>query len=477
MMLGPTASQPTTVTYTDDAFGRRLTRTETLAGTATTTHRFLYGTGRLPMAEEDATGRIERLYLYGTKAHVPVVAIDIASDGTKTSYRILSDHLGLVRRVVELTSGEVMQATDYDAWGNITSETLAAGFGPLPFGYAGGLHDRTTGLVRFGAREYDPRLGRWLQPDPIGFAGGDSNLYAYVGGNPVLYHDPSGRVSNSTLDSVAEFSAGVGDVLTMGIGGWARDRLGFGVNECSDAYENGSWAGEAADLLLGGGIKSGAKWGAKAAKNLLKNGCFASGALVLAEDGLVPIENVPLATPSGRSTRGRTSGRTTRSPRPSSPMTCRSSSSATSPPTARRVPSRSPKSTRSGSATSAGSPPQRSSPATSSSPHAAAGSASPAAPGSPPPARCTISRSMALTPTSSPLRTAGRGCGFITAAAFPLIRRSSSTSFVMLPVTLKIRSRIGDCFSAWPMIPRQRSETDSGTKFQLALLQMEPKFG
>ena len=39
---------------------------------------------------------------------------------------------------------------------------------------------------------YDPSIGRWLTPDPIGFAGGDVNLYGFVGNAPTNYVDPSG---------------------------------------------------------------------------------------------------------------------------------------------------------------------------------------------------------------------------------------------------------------------------------------------
>jgi uncharacterized protein RhaS with RHS repeats len=46
--------------------------------------------------------------------------------------------------------------------------------------------------VRFGAREYDPETGRWTTKDPIGFAGGDANLYAYGGNDPVNVVDPVG---------------------------------------------------------------------------------------------------------------------------------------------------------------------------------------------------------------------------------------------------------------------------------------------
>jgi uncharacterized protein RhaS with RHS repeats len=47
--------------------------------------------------------------------------------------------------------------------------------------------------VRFGARDYDAETGRWTSKDPMGFAGGDANLYGYVVGNPVNGIDATGR--------------------------------------------------------------------------------------------------------------------------------------------------------------------------------------------------------------------------------------------------------------------------------------------
>lgn len=59
-------------------------------------------------------------------------------------------------------------------------------------GYAGGLEDRATGLVRFGARDYEPATGRWTAKDPIGFAGEDPNLFVYASSGPVDLIDPDG---------------------------------------------------------------------------------------------------------------------------------------------------------------------------------------------------------------------------------------------------------------------------------------------
>jgi RHS repeat-associated protein len=78
---------------------------------------------------------------------------------------------------------------DYDAFGNVLSDTNP---GFQPFGFAGGIYDPDTKLVRFGARDYDPDVGRWTAKDPIKFNGGDANLYGYVLGDPVGFTDPIG---------------------------------------------------------------------------------------------------------------------------------------------------------------------------------------------------------------------------------------------------------------------------------------------
>ena len=63
----------------------------------------------------------------------------------------------------------------------------------IPFGFAGGLYDRDTGLVRFGYRDYDPDIGRWTAKGPIFFGGGDTDLYGYCLNDPVNGVDPTGN--------------------------------------------------------------------------------------------------------------------------------------------------------------------------------------------------------------------------------------------------------------------------------------------
>jgi RHS repeat-associated protein len=90
---------------------------------------------------------------------------------------------------VEVNTGQVVEQIDYDEFGNVISDTNP---GLTPFGYSGGLYDRDTKLLRFGARDYDAETGRWTCKDPIGYSGGDSNFYGYVGNDPVNFIDSSG---------------------------------------------------------------------------------------------------------------------------------------------------------------------------------------------------------------------------------------------------------------------------------------------
>lgn len=137
-----------------------------------------------PVAELDGQGNVVARFVYGEKANVPAYMV---KDGK--TYRVVSDHLGSVRRVVDSVTGEVVQRLDYDEFGRVVQDSHP---GFQPFGFVGGLADPLTGLVRFGARDYDARTGRWTAKDPIDFAGGDTNLFAYVRNDSVNFMDPRG---------------------------------------------------------------------------------------------------------------------------------------------------------------------------------------------------------------------------------------------------------------------------------------------
>jgi RHS repeat-associated protein len=129
------------------------------------------------------------------------------------TYRIISDHLGSVRLVVNSSTGDIVQKMEYDEFGRVLSDSNP---GFQPFGYAGGIYDPQTGLVRFGARDYDSETGRWTRKDPIGFGGGNTELYGYVENDPVNISDINGLKTGGVGVGVGGF-AGVGGKLGIGI--------------------------------------------------------------------------------------------------------------------------------------------------------------------------------------------------------------------------------------------------------------------
>ncbi|HEY4227980.1 MAG TPA: RHS repeat-associated core domain-containing protein, partial [Candidatus Limnocylindrales bacterium] len=168
------------ITYIVDADGRRIGRQ---VG-ATLEAGYLYDPAGRVVAETDGSGAVAMQFGYDDMGHLALV------ERGSSTYRVITDPIGSPRFVIDTGTGATVDAITYDAWGRITSETAP---GTIPFGFAGGLADPDSGLVHFGARDYDPTTGRWTGPDPIRFAGGDSNLYQYAGSDPVNHVDRSGH--------------------------------------------------------------------------------------------------------------------------------------------------------------------------------------------------------------------------------------------------------------------------------------------
>jgi RHS repeat-associated protein len=152
----------------------------------TLTQQWLYQDQLNPVAELDGSDNIVARFVYGSKSNVPDYMITSAD-----IYRIISDHLGSVRLVIDAATGDVAQRIEYDEFGNATM--IEGTWSVQQFGFAGGSYEAQTNLVRFGARDYDATIGRWISKDPVAFEGRDTNLYGYVINNPINLIDPMGH--------------------------------------------------------------------------------------------------------------------------------------------------------------------------------------------------------------------------------------------------------------------------------------------
>ena len=219
---------------------------------------WLWGQDAGPAAELNAAGEVESQFVYATFGHVPEYMI---RDGER--WRLVTDVRGSVRLVVNTSTGAIGQRLDYDPWGVVTEDSNP---GFQPFGYAGGLYDPDTGLVRFGARDYDAATGRWTTKDPIGFGGGDANLYAYVGGEPVNRVDPSGLIWDTVTQGCARSPA-----LCGALGATA----GYNGPRGLQLFRNGQAALSSASSSIGGfcraaygGLSQAPKYGIRSYQDL-----------------------------------------------------------------------------------------------------------------------------------------------------------------------------------------------------------------
>nr|WP_322892213.1 MULTISPECIES: RHS repeat-associated core domain-containing protein [unclassified Yoonia] len=141
-------------------------------------------------------GALTRRWLHGAQVDEPLAFESYTGTvvaGTGTAYDLHADRLGSIISVVDPATGTVAASATYASFGTRTQS------GPVEqrYGFTAREHDTETGLIYYRARHYDPASGQFIQRDPIGFAGGDLNLYAYVGNDPYNWTDPSGLYSSS----------------------------------------------------------------------------------------------------------------------------------------------------------------------------------------------------------------------------------------------------------------------------------------
>ncbi len=183
-------------TYTHDALGQRVQKAVwTASSGTTTTSRFAYDQRQI-IADLDGSSALTMRYLLGMRVLERIARISSAG----TVAWLLPDRLGSVRNVVN-GSGSTIDTILFDGFGKIVSQSSPSNGGFYLF--TSYRIDPETGLVRadMSWRYYDPVTGRWTTVDPIGFGGGDANLWRYVKNNATNSADPSGMVPEQCTET------------------------------------------------------------------------------------------------------------------------------------------------------------------------------------------------------------------------------------------------------------------------------------
>jgi RHS repeat-associated protein len=143
-------------------------------------------------------------------------------------------------------AGSQAFAYKFDPYGVpiLTANSGGLGTAQNPFLFAGGIQDRATGWVHFGARWYNPTTGRWTQQDTLDnpLDPANANRYAYAGNDPVNNVDPSGR------DAI---TAAAGDLANLTAAGAALGGVGGCILTAAAGCLGGAGTGAIGGAVVG----------------------------------------------------------------------------------------------------------------------------------------------------------------------------------------------------------------------------------
>jgi RHS repeat-associated protein len=248
-LLGVDLPDGKAIEYVYDPLGRRIAKK--INGTIV--EKYLWSGLTTLLAIYDGSDNLLMRFKYAD-SRMPV-----AMEKAGATYYLAYNQVGTLRAVAD-SAGNIVKQVDYDSWGYVLNDSNP-GF-EVPYGFAGGLYDKDTGLVRFGYRDYDPDTGRWTAKDPIGFVGGDSDLYGYCLNDPVNLVDPHGQWA---------LMGGLGVRATLpGIGG----EVGFTGVIGSEGEDINAQVSAYAEAFVAGGLSVGrGLWGGLWSGDVSEMGC------------------------------------------------------------------------------------------------------------------------------------------------------------------------------------------------------------
>jgi RHS repeat-associated protein len=185
-----------TVTYSYNALELRVGKTGPTALVPTGATYYVYDEGGRLLGEYDANGTplYETIYLDSPVGVVKQTGTAGASNIAISLYNVSTDQLAAPRIITRQSDEAIAWRWDSaEAFGATAPDQNPGGLGIFSFNQRlpGQVFDAESGLFQNWNREYNPRVGRYMQSDPIGLAGG-MNTYGYVSANPLRLADPSG---------------------------------------------------------------------------------------------------------------------------------------------------------------------------------------------------------------------------------------------------------------------------------------------
>lgn len=287
-----------TVNYSYDALGRRIRRNDSTGADV----KFVYD-GDDVLRDLNANLTTAADYLNG-----PGIDQKLRQTVSGVPLYFLQDHLGTTRGFTDAT-GAAGSSYAYDSYGNLAAGALAT-----RYAFTGREFDGDTGLYHYRARWYDPKQGRFISEDPIGFAGQDVNLFRYVWNNPLRHSDPTGFdgwgndfadwldkkieyarefwryddqewFANGVNDTIGDLAYGFADMFRVGSG------LGHALYDC-DENIYGRAAYVAMDIARAAALAETIGGPLASAARPRSRSCFVAGTKVLTPNGEKNIEDI-----------------------------------------------------------------------------------------------------------------------------------------------------------------------------------------